>query len=417
MIIKMNDELQLIAELLNDTSLITSLELDSAWLASPVAKKYLDAIERLKGMNYTPEQVYREVKATDYFNAGTVDEIEMLKSHATGEMDIEETANKIHLKYVDGLLANASQAYIQSRSQKDFLEMQKYAELRADISVQKSDGHLQSSFVAFHKSLDDDSDALETYKPLDNLLGGGITGGKLIVMAGRPATGKTAFALNLMEQMFEKNTDVACDFFTFEMGQNELITRLISKKTRINSMLFLKKNNLSPENKQKSREAYMRMIKEYDLRVFTSEYSKLNDIKSAIKRNRNRKKKYVAFIDYAGLITVNDSRKNERQVMNEVTRELKKLTTDYNITIILLAQLSRAVENRNDGKPILSDLKESGSLEQDANVVMLLSADKNNNQKISCDVAKNREGMTGIAPFIFNKQFMDFGVDFDIWRG
>ncbi len=761
----MNDELQLIAELLHDTSVITSLELDSAWLSSPVAKKYLEAIERLRGMNYTPEQVYREVKAVDYFNAGTVEEIELLKSHATGEMDIEETVNKIHLKHVDGLLATASQSYIQSRSQKDFLEMQKYAELRADISVKKADGHLQRAFVEFHKSLDEESDALETYKPLDDLLGGGITGGKLIVMAGRPATGKghpnwleiptpkgkvrfgdlkpndyvfdqhgkptkvvgvyprgtlktyeitlkdgrktivdedhiwsvytskgnlkeittkeifetgthrvdvngkkharysiplngpveyypqsksvidpyligvylgdgcsserpltisgcdefvfikvaeitntkpkkissknyswvfelkehkknkkylqtkdvfsnipeivryshlkeipeylmkssiserlellrglfdtdgsayisknspyvkysttsrkmayqvrellfsigyenkirkdergknicyeisvlaevsklselfktstkknvllecdhkfrkkfnrsiiseikeagyeevtcisvenkdqlylcndfivthnTAFALNLMEQMFEKNEDVACDFFTFEMGQNELITRLIAKKTRINSMLFLKKNNLSPENKEKSRKAYMRMIKEYDLRVFTSEYSKLNDIKSAIKKNKNRKNKYVAFIDYAGLITVNDSRKNERQVMNEVTRELKKLTTDYDITIILLAQLSRAVESRNDGKPILSDLKESGSLEQDANIVMLLSADKNNSQKISCDVAKNREGMVGVAPFIFNKQYMDFSIDFDEWR-
>ena len=413
----MNDELQLIAELLNDTSLITSLELDSAWLASPVAKKYLDAIERLKGMNYTPEQVYKEVKATDYFNAGTVDEIEMLKSHATGEMDIEETANKIHLKYVDGLLANASQAYIQSRSQKDFLEMQKYAELRADISVQKSDGRLQSSFVEFHKSLDEESGVLETFKPLDNLLGGGFTGGKLIVMAGRPATGKTALALNLMEQMFEKNADVACDYFTFEMGQNELITRLISKKARINSMLFVNIFRLSPENKQKSRKCYMDMIKRYDLRIFTSEYSKLNDIKSAIKKNKDRNNNYVAFIDYAGLITVNDSRKNERQVMNEVTRELKKLTTDYNITIILLSQLSRAVENREDKRPVLSDLKDSGSLEQDANAVLLLSADKNDERKICCDVAKNREGMTGIAPFIFNKQFMDFSVDFEIWRG
>ena len=114
---------------------------------------------------------------------------------------------------------------------------------------------------------------------------------------------------------------------------------------------------------------------------------------------------------------MNDSRKNERQVMNEVTRELKKLTTDYNITVILLAQLSRAVESRGDGKPVLSDLKESGSLEQDANVVMLLSADPNNERKIRCDIAKNREGMTGVAPLMFDKRFMDFSIDFDLWSG
>jgi replicative DNA helicase len=103
--------------------------------------------------------------------------------------------------------------------------------------------------------------------------------------------------------------------------------------------------------------------------------------------------------------------------MNEVTRELKKLTTDYGITIILLAQLSRAVEQRQDKRPMLSDLKESGSLEQDANVTLLLSTDEKDSRKIRCDVAKNREGMTGIAPFIFDKKHMDFSIDFDEWRG
>ena len=413
----MNEELQLIAELLEDTSLITSLEVNSEWFENNSAKKYITAIEQLSGMTYTVDDVYREVKRIDFFNAGTTDEIEMLKGHATKKANVEDLANRLHLKYIDSKLVQATQQYIMTRSQKDFIEMQKYTELRADISVTKSNGSLQKPYVEFHRSLDVEQGILETYKPIDNLLGGGFTGGKLIVMAGRPATGKTALALNLMEQMFEKNEDVACDFFTFEMGQNELVTRLISKKTRINSMLFVKKNNLSPENKEKAREAYKYILTRYDLRVFTSEYSKLNDIKSAIKKNRERKKNYVAFIDYAGLITVNDSRKNERQVMNEVTRELKKLTTDYNITVILLAQLSRAVESRGDGKPVLSDLKESGSLEQDANVVMLLSADQNNERKIRCDIAKNREGMTGVAPLMFDKRFMDFSIDFDLWSG
>ena len=413
----MNEELQLIAELLEDTSLITSLEVNSEWFENNSAKKYIIAIEQLSGMTYTVDDVYREVKRIDIFNAGTATEIEMLKGHATKKANVEDLANRLHLKYIDNQLVKATQQYIMTRSQKDFIEMQKYTELRADISVTKSNGSLQKPYVEFHRSLDVEQGILETYKPIDNLLGGGFTGGKLIVMAGRPATGKTALALNLMEQMFEKNEDVACDFFTFEMGQNELVTRLISKKTRINSMLFVKKNNLSPENKDKAREAYKDILTRYDLRVFTSEHSKLNDIKSAIKKNRERKKNYVAFIDYAGLITVNDSRKNERQVMNEVTRELKKLTTDYNITVILLAQLSRAVESRGDGKPVLSDLKESGSLEQDANVVMLLSGDPKNERKIRCDIAKNREGMTGVAPLIFDKKFMDFSIDFDLWSG
>lgn len=410
-----NNEMQIVSELLSDPSLATSIDLDSRWFDNQALGTFVEAINRLKGSNYTLEQVYREVRTINLM-AGTLEEIEILASNANGG-DVEQMAENVHADYLDRELAITAQNYAIGRSVVDLDRLQRLTEERQEMALTRSDGNLQSAFVEFSQSLEQEPNIVETYKPIDDLLGGGVSGGKLIIVAGRPATGKTAFALNICEQMFEKNENVACDFFTLEMGQNELMTRLISKKTRINSMLFLKRNALSPENRKKAKIAYMDMLQRYDLKVYTSEFSKLNSIRAAIKKNHKRNKRYIAFVDYAGLITVTDSRKNERQVMNEVTRELKKLTTDLNITIFLLSQLSRAVEGRADGKPMLSDLKESGSLEQDANVVMLLSADKDKPEKICCDVAKNREGMTGTAPFIFNKKFMDFSIDFDIWRG
>lgn len=412
----MNNELRLVAEMLNNPSIITNIDIDSEWFESPQCKLIVEAMTRLRGMKYTTEQVHREMRTIDYFKAGTADELDILKNSAN-QLGIErELARIIHNDYLDRKLHSASIKYAETLSKTDGDKLSRLLEEKRDVNHIKSDGKLDKAFSEFSENLDKPSDVLTTYKPLDAFLGGGLTGGKLIVLAGRPATGKTAFALNIMHKLFTDNENVQCDFFTFEMGQNELMTRLVSKETHINSLLFVGKDKLSQENKIKARKAYEEMKNTFDLRVYTSEYSNLNDIKYAIKQ-RLSDKKYVVFVDYAGLITVNDTRKNERQVMNEVTRELKKLTTDYGITIVLLAQLSRAVEQRQDKRPMLSDLKESGSLEQDANVTLLLSADDKDSRKIRCDVAKNREGMTGVAPFIFDKKFMDFSVDFDEWRG
>ena len=404
----MNNELKLVAEMLNNPSIITNIDIDSEWFESSQCKLIVESMTRLRGMKYTTEQVHREMRTIDYFKAGAVDELDILKNSAN-QLGIErELARIIHNDYLDRKLHSASIKYAETLSKTDGDKLSRLLEEKRDVNHIKSDGKLDKAFSEFSENLDKPSDVLTTYKPLDAFLGGGLTGGKLIVLAGRPATGKTAFALNIMHKLFTDNENVQCDFFTFEMGQNELMTRLVSKETHINSLLFV--------GKDKARKAYEEMKNTFDLRVYTSEYSNLNDIKYAIKQ-RLSDKKYVVFVDYAGLITVNDTRKNERQVMNEVTRELKKLTTDYGITIVLLAQLSRAVEQRQDKRPMLSDLKESGSLEQDANVTLLLSADDKDSRKIRCDVAKNREGMTGVAPFIFDKKFMDFSVDFDEWRG
>lgn len=412
----MNNELKLVAEMLNNPSIITNVDIDSEWFVSSQCKLIVESMTRLRGMKYTTEQVHREMRTIDYFKAGTADELDILKNSAN-QLGIErELARIIHNDYLDRKLHSASIKYAETLSKTDGDKLTRLLEEKRDVNHIKSDGKLDKAFSEFSENLDKPSDVLTTYKPLDAFLGGGLTGGKLIVLAGRPATGKTAFALNIMHKLFTDNENVQCDFFTFEMGQNELMTRLVSKETHINSLLFVGKDKLSQENKIKARKAYEEMKNTFDLRVYTSEYSNLNDIKYAIKQ-RLSDKKYVVFVDYAGLITVNDTRKNERQVMNEVTRELKKLTTDYGITIVLLAQLSRAVEQRQDKRPMLSDLKESGSLEQDANVTLLLSADDKDSRKIRCDVAKNREGMTGVAPFIFDKKFMDFSVDFDEWRG
>lgn len=298
-----NSEMNLVAELLKNPSLITSVDVDSEWFDSKYLQTVVEAISKLKGRRYTLEHVYRELRTIDLFNAGSVEDLEMLESNAK-QLGIEhELARQVHSDYIERKLVKASQEFADTLSKTSGDKLQRLLEEKQEVNHIKADGRLEQSFNEFCENLEKPNEALTSYGPIDNFLGGGITGGKLIVLAGRPATGKTAFALNIMMQLFEKNENVTCDFFTFEMGQNELMTRLISRDTRINSLLFVNKNILSPENKIKARQSYEKIKNTNDLRVYTSEYTGLNDIKSAVKR-RARKNRYIAFVDYAGLITV-----------------------------------------------------------------------------------------------------------------
>lgn len=414
-------EVLLASELLANPRIITSVDVDSEWFEMSYISLVIQALNKLKGIPYTVEQVYREMKALEIFGAGKIEELQSLASDAKGLGIERELIRQIRLHYLDSRIAKISREYSSTLSKTHEDELQRLIIEKRELNHVKDDGRLDDSFQEFSESLNKTSEELadellQTFKPLDGFLGGGLTGGKLAIVAGRPGTGKTALALNLMMKLFENNSGVRCDYFTFEMGKNELMVRLVSRDTHINSLLFVGKDKLTPDNKIKARQSYEKIKNENDLRVFTSEYSNLEDIKYAIK-NRAKKGKYVAFVDYAGLITVNDSRKDERRVMNEVTRELKKLTTDYGITIFLLAQLSRGVDQRKDKRPTLSDLKESGSLEQDANLVLLLSEEQEGSNKVRCEIAKNREGAVGNVPFKFLKQYMEFSIDFDEWRG
>jgi len=118
-----------------------------------------------------------------------LEEIEMLASGATGG-DVEQMAENIHADYLDRELSITAQNYALGRSVVDLDKLQRLTEERQEMALTRSDGNLQTAFVEFSQSLDKEPNIIETYKPIDDLLGGGISGGKLIVMAGRPATGK-----------------------------------------------------------------------------------------------------------------------------------------------------------------------------------------------------------------------------------
>lgn len=236
------------------------------------------------------------------------------------------------------------------------------------------------------------------YKVVDKMLGGFLKE-YLIILAARPSMGKTSVALNLLLNtvLIEK---AKAAFFNLEMGVNQIIDRALSVHTSI-PMNNIKNAALSDDQwGEISKSAAIlaaSSIKIYD-KVFT-----LNGIKSQCRRLKIKEGIDIVLIDYLQLIDSGERTENRTQDISKITRSLKLLAKELDITIILLSQLSRAPEARSDHRPMLSDLRDSGTIEQDGDVVMFLYRDEYYNKDteskgiIECIVAKNRNGEVGTA--------------------
>lgn len=236
------------------------------------------------------------------------------------------------------------------------------------------------------------------YRVIDKMLGGFLKE-DLIILAARPSMGKTSVALNLLLNtvLIEK---AKAAFFNLEMGVNQIIDRALSVYTSI-PMNNIKNAALSDEQwGEISKSAAVlaaSSIKIYD-KIFT-----LNGIKSQCRRLKIKEGIDIVLIDYLQLIDSGERVENRTQDISKITRSLKLLAKELDITIILLSQLSRAPEARSDHRPMLSDLRDSGTIEQDGDVVMFLYREeyyhKDTESKgiIECIVAKNRNGEVGTA--------------------
>jgi replicative DNA helicase len=238
----------------------------------------------------------------------------------------------------------------------------------------------------------------------------------LIILAGRPSMGKTAFALNITENILKKHK-VPIIFFSLEMSKEQLIYRLLSNETGI-SQTRLKIGNLYKEDWHKLKES----IQNYSrLPFFIDDQANLTtqDIRSKVKRILFEQNKIgLIVIDYLQLL-LNSKLKSENRVqeLSQITRGLKNLAKEFQIPVIALSQLSRNVENRINKRPVLSDLRESGSIEQDADLVLMLYrenyynsiVEKNENSTpAELIIAKHRNGPLGIIELSFQNDPIKF---------
>ena len=262
------------------------------------------------------------------------------------------------------------------------------------------------------------------FSTLDQLVGLGK--GDLVILAARPSMGKTAFALNIALNVAGKNHRDESEkktvaLFSLEMGADQLVSRMICSEGMLDSEK-IKKGTLDNDDMMKL-ETAVHFLNQKNIFIEDSAFIKVNEVKAKCKLLKNEHGLDLVVIDYLQLLQGSKRTDNRQQEVSEISRSLKQMARELECPVIALSQLSRSVESRHDKRPMMSDLRESGSIEQDADIVSFLyrsdyyrseDADENEVQEpsdvstVEVIVAKNRNGQIGTAELAFMKRYNRF---------
>lgn len=247
----------------------------------------------------------------------------------------------------------------------------------------------------------------------------GLQKGEMIIIAGRPSMGKTSFALNMAEHLgVEENVPVA--IFSLEMGRHQLVERFLCSRSKIDSQL-VRKGMLSTEQMAELTRVGGEL---FEKPIFIDDTPSLTPlmVRAKCRRLKSRHDIQAVFVDYLQLMSLSGQNESRQQEISTISRYLKALARELDIPVVVLSQLNRAPEGREGHRPRMSDLRESGSIEQDADVVMLLhreayyhrgesgwedaNPDKANTAEVI--IAKQRNGPTGLVEMVFDGRLTRF---------
>ncbi len=240
--------------------------------------------------------------------------------------------------------------------------------------------------------------------PLDSAIGG-FQAGQFIIVAARPSMGKTAFALEIAKNVAKSGNRVG--FFSLEMPSDQLILRMISSESMINSRELYNPHFPINQSKRTRLTDAEDIVRKMSMRIDDSASLKMSELAWKARKAKEQGGLDLIVIDYLQLIDTDDSNPStsRQQIISDISRQLKSLARELEIPIISLSQLSRKVESREDKRPMLSDIRESGAIEQDADIIMFLyrkeyyakEEEKSEQSHSSLDViiGKNRNGQVG----------------------
>ncbi len=234
----------------------------------------------------------------------------------------------------------------------------------------------------------------------------------LIIVGARPSVGKTAFALNISQNVATKTGENVA-IFSLEMGAEQLVMRMLCAEGNIDAQR-LRTGSLTDEDWGKLTMA-MGSLSNAGIFIDDTPGVRVNDIRAKCRRLKQEHGLGMILIDYLQLILGSGrSGENRQQEVSEISRSLKQLARELQVPVIALSQLSRGVEQRQDKRPMMSDIRESGSIEQDADIVAFLYRDdyydkeSENKNIIEIIIAKQRNGPTGTVQLAFVKEYNKF---------
>ncbi len=276
--------------------------------------------------------------------------------------------------------------------------------VQAFESIEKREGHHVTGLATGFRELDE--------------LTCGLQNGEMIIIAGRPSMGKTSLAMNIVEHIGADN-DIPVAIFSLEMSRQQLVERMLCSRAAVDSQV-VRKGFLSDEQFGALKEAADDMN---NRPIYVDDMPGITPLEVRGKARRLRAQHGIRciIVDYLQLMSLGTRVESRQQEVSEMSRYLKALARELEIPVVVLSQLNRAPEGREDHRPRMSDLRESGSIEQDADVVMLLhredyyrredeSGQSSQDNVAEVIIAKQRNGPTGTVKLSFNSQFTRFNT-------
>lgn len=241
----------------------------------------------------------------------------------------------------------------------------------------------------------------------------GLQPSDLVIIAARPSVGKTAFALNLALNVGNLKTKPHVAFFSLEMGNEQLVMRLLSCQGQVDNTA-LRKGDLNSQDWERLQLA-AKTLENVNIYFDDSGTVRVTELRSKCRKLKQEDKLDLIIIDYLQLLSGSGEYKGNRvQEVSEISRILKEMARELKIPVVALSQLSRNLERRENKRPMMADLRESGSIEQDADIIIFLynpsekDQDESNRNHVKFDIAKNRSGVTSEFSLLFNKNMSKF---------
>ncbi|MFX3623275.1 MAG: replicative DNA helicase [Ectobacillus sp.] len=303
---------------------------------------------------------------------------------------------------VQGLLSEAEKKILEVSQQKNTKAFQNIK----DVLVVTYD-----KIETLHNRKGDITGIPTGFTELDKMTAG-FQRNDLIIVAARPSVGKTAFALNIAQNVATK-TDENVAIFSLEMGADQLVMRMLCAEGNIDAQR-LRTGSLTDEDWGKLTMA-MGSLSNAGIYIDDTPGIRVGEIRAKCRRLKQESGLGMILIDYLQLIQGNGNKgENRQQEVSEISRSLKALARELQVPVIALSQLSRGVESRQDKRPMMSDIRESGSIEQDADIVAFLYRDDyydretENKNIIEIIIAKQRNGPVGTVELAFVKEYNKF---------
>lgn len=410
-------EREIIVQLLMDVSKIKVVELDSDWFLDKNLEYIVEDVVLTDGDDSDLVMMAERIKERHPDSVVSKEMLFDMYSEGISNARLEKHAKELKIRHHERKLATYSSIYSEKPDAVNYRKM-KDAMMAVDElkNTEEDTGEISGAIEELYFEMENGSvSGVHTFEALDAVLGDGMAGGMLITIGARPGVGKTTYGVNMAIEAVKNEPDLKADFFSLEMAKKEMLKKFISNLTGLNSYKFVNTKLQLSDAEKSSVVAKASWLESKGIGLIDNKFTIDSIVRAIRRRAYSAKGKYIAFVDYVQLIRGNDRLQRYQQI-GEVTRKLKLLTNELDIPIVIFSQINRGVESRDDKTPTLADLRESGDIEQDSNVVMFLHSKTEKTQEgkdvdtgiVNLIIAKNRSGRTAEIPYRFYKDKSQF---------